>query len=144
MLAHHFREPGPRARAMCIAVAGSSLGGLLHPIMLNALFYGVSSGGDAGVIIQSQSEVKTNFARGVRASAGLVAGMQLIAVLLMRTRYPQREQTDQDAKTTRGRLQEVKRLFELVKRFSEDWPYVCFCLGRVSLIRSNVVADGLS
>lgn len=104
--------------------------------MLNALFHGVSSGGSgaaAGAV--GGLNVKADFARGVRASAGLVGGMQLVAVLLMRTRYPKERNNRQDGedrndgKSLKGRVNEVKKMFELVRRFAADWPYALFCLG---------------
>lgn len=120
---------------MCIAVAGSSLGGLVHPIMINALFHGVSSNSSSSVNEQeTSSQIQFDFAKGVRASAGLVAGMQLIAVLLMRTRYPENTDEREDkVYSKRKGIDEMKKLFELIKKFSADWPYVSFCLGWVSL-----------
>ncbi|KAF9265668.1 MFS general substrate transporter [Marasmius fiardii PR-910] len=69
IVAHHFTKK--RALAMGIAVAGSSLGALAFPIMLNNLIHG-----------------SVGFANGVRASAGVVGGSFLIGLLLMRTRLP--------------------------------------------------------
>ncbi|KAG6829090.1 hypothetical protein H0H92_005702 [Tricholoma furcatifolium] len=71
---------------MGIASGGSSMGGAIHPIMLNNLFHG-----------------RAGFHVGVRASAGLCAGLLLIALLLMRTRLPptprKQGSTLQDVKT---------------------------------------------
>jgi MFS family permease len=69
IVGHYFQRR--RALAMGIAASGSSIGGVIHPIMLNHLFYG-SSG----------------FHVGVRASAGLNLGLMVVGVLLMRTRLP--------------------------------------------------------
>jgi len=54
---------------MGLVVAGASLGAVSHPIMLNNLING-----------------KLGFANGVRASAGMISGLNFIACLLMRTR----------------------------------------------------------
>jgi hypothetical protein len=56
---------------MGIAASGSSVGGIIHPIMLNHLFHGPAG-----------------FHVGVRASAGLNLGLMAIGVLLMRPRLP--------------------------------------------------------
>ncbi|KAI0309494.1 MFS general substrate transporter [Amylostereum chailletii] len=69
IVSHYFLRR--RALAMGIVSSGTSLGALLHPIMLNNLFHG-----------------STGFANGVRASAGLIGGTMLISVLIMRTRLP--------------------------------------------------------
>ncbi|KAG2109860.1 major facilitator superfamily domain-containing protein [Suillus discolor] len=71
IVSHHFQRR--RAVAMGIVVAGSSLGAILHPIMLNNLING-----------------RLGFANGVRASATLNGGLLFIANLLMRTRLPPR------------------------------------------------------
>jgi len=54
---------------MSFVASGSSLGAIVHPIMLNNLLNG-----------------PLGFANGVRASAGLVSGLLFIACLCMRTR----------------------------------------------------------
>ncbi|KAL5531046.1 hypothetical protein ACEPAG_3922 [Sanghuangporus baumii] len=69
VLAHHFQRR--RTIAMGIVASGSSVGGIVHPIMLNNLFYG-----------------SVGFANGVRASAGLNLGLMTLSALLMRTRLP--------------------------------------------------------
>ncbi|KAF7304225.1 MFS general substrate transporter [Mycena indigotica] len=68
VVSHYFQRR--RALALTIVASGSSLGAVIHPILLNNL-------------------LKTRgFAVAVRASAGLVSGMVLIACLLMRSRLP--------------------------------------------------------
>ncbi|KAG6847634.1 hypothetical protein H0H93_006904 [Arthromyces matolae] len=67
VVSHYFHRR--RAVAMGIASTGSALGGALHPIMLNKLFYG-----------------RAGFHGGVRASAGMclalyVIGLRQIAIL---------------------------------------------------------------
>ncbi|KAK4047736.1 hypothetical protein OIV83_005244 [Microbotryomycetes sp. JL201] len=68
VLNHYFFRK--RGLVMGIAMAGSSLGGIVFPIMLNRLF---SSG---------------SFGNAVRASAYLIAGLFLAANLIMKARYP--------------------------------------------------------
>ncbi|KAI0057047.1 MFS general substrate transporter [Artomyces pyxidatus] len=65
--AHHWRTK--RALAMGVVISGSSLGGIVFPIMLNHLFSGT-----------------VGFAWGVRASAFLVLGSLVAANLLMTPR----------------------------------------------------------
>ncbi|KAG1749131.1 major facilitator superfamily domain-containing protein [Suillus paluster] len=67
VISHHFRRR--RTLVMTFAASGSSLGAIIHPIMLNNLLNG-----------------RLGFANGVRASAGLVSVLLLIACLCMRTR----------------------------------------------------------
>ncbi|THU98498.1 MFS general substrate transporter [Dendrothele bispora CBS 962.96] len=66
---HHWRRR--RALAMGIVVTGSSIGGIIFPIMLNQLFEG-----------------STGFAWGVRASGFVVLGLLVIANLLMTENRP--------------------------------------------------------
>jgi hypothetical protein len=56
---------------MTFVVSGSPMGAIIHPIMLNHLLNG-----------------PVGFAGGVRASAGLISVLLLIACLSMRTRAP--------------------------------------------------------
>jgi MFS family permease len=67
VISHYFVKR--RSLAMAIVASGSSLGGIVHPIMLNNTL-----GGPLG------------FGNAVRASAGLATGLLLISCLLMRTR----------------------------------------------------------
>ncbi|KAJ7910759.1 major facilitator superfamily domain-containing protein [Mycena leptocephala] len=68
VISHYFRKR--RALAMAIVASGSSLGAVVHPIMLN-------------------NTLKTlGFGNAVRASASLVSGLFIIACLLMRPRLP--------------------------------------------------------
>ncbi len=71
VLSHHFKKR--RSLMMGLAQAGSSVGGLVHPIMLNNLFHG-----------------RLGFAWGVRASALFNFVLLIIANLLMTTRLPAR------------------------------------------------------
>ncbi|THH29161.1 hypothetical protein EUX98_g5021 [Antrodiella citrinella] len=67
IVSHHFRRR--RALAMGIVVTGASAGGIVFPIMLNHLF----------------SNPHIGFVNGVRASGGLIAGLLLLANIMMRT-----------------------------------------------------------
>ena len=60
---------------MTIVASGSSLGAVIHPIMLNNTING-----------------HLGFGNAVRASAVLISGLLLTACLLMRTRLPPPEQ----------------------------------------------------
>ncbi|KAG6907711.1 hypothetical protein DXG01_007729 [Tephrocybe rancida] len=60
---------GIMALAMGIAVSGAGLGGAVHSIMLNQLFHG-----------------RVGFRNGVRASAGMLGALLVIAILLMKPR----------------------------------------------------------
>jgi MFS family permease len=68
IVSQYFRKR--RSTMMSFVAAGSSLGSVIHPIMLN------------------NTLGKIGFANATRANAGLVAGLYLISCLLMRTRMP--------------------------------------------------------
>ncbi|KAG1731102.1 major facilitator superfamily domain-containing protein [Suillus paluster] len=67
VIAHYFRRK--RTLVLTFVASGSSLGATIHPIMLNNLLSG-----------------PLGFANAIRASAGLVSALLLIACLCMRTR----------------------------------------------------------
>ncbi|KAH7918060.1 MFS general substrate transporter [Leucogyrophana mollusca] len=69
VVSQYFRRR--RTFVMTLVASGSSVGSVIHPIMLNNLLNG-----------------PVGFATSVRASAGLVSVLLLIACLLMRTRLP--------------------------------------------------------
>ncbi|KAJ7438742.1 MFS general substrate transporter, partial [Mycena latifolia] len=69
IVSHYFQKR--RALAMAIVTAGSALGAVLHPIMLN-----------------NTLRSHLGFANAVRASAGLITVSQLIACVLMHPRVP--------------------------------------------------------
>lgn len=69
VVSHYFQKR--RALAMSIVASGSSLGAVIHPIMLNKTL-----------------RSHLGFGNAVRASAGLVSGLLIIACLLMRPRLP--------------------------------------------------------
>lgn len=95
VLSHYFVKR--RAIAMTIVASGSSLGAVMHPIMLNNTF------GPLG------------FGNAVRASAGMVTGLLLIACLLMRTRLP--------PPTHKADLTKA------LKKFSRDGAFIATTLG---------------
>lgn len=96
VVSHHFQRR--RAFVMGLVVAGASIGSILNPIMLNSLMNG-----------------KLGFANGVRASAGMIGCLLLIAYLLMRTRLPPQPQAVS-----------YTRVFQNSLR---DRAYICACLG---------------
>ncbi|KIK39527.1 hypothetical protein CY34DRAFT_89056 [Suillus luteus UH-Slu-Lm8-n1] len=67
VISQHFSKR--RTLVMSLVMSGTSLGSMIHPIMLNHLLNG-----------------NVGFERGVRASAGFVSALLLIACLSMRTR----------------------------------------------------------
>jgi MFS family permease len=69
ILSQYFKKK--RALTMMIVSAGASVGSIIHPIMLN-----------------NTLESHLGFGNAVRASAGLVAGLLIIACALLRTRIP--------------------------------------------------------
>lgn len=68
ILSHYFRRR--RSLVMTVVATGSSLGAVVHPIMLNNLL------------------PKIGFAKATRANAGLISGLLLLACLIMKTRLP--------------------------------------------------------
>lgn len=96
IVSHHFQRR--RSLVMMIVASGSSLGSVVHPIMLNNTING-----------------RLGFTNGVRASAGLISGLLLIACLLMRTRLPpSRNPTN---------------LLDSLKKFGKDKAYVLTVTG---------------
>jgi hypothetical protein len=83
---------------MAIVAAGSSFGSVVHPIMLNLTING-----------------SLGFTNGVRASAGMISGLLLIACLLMRTRIPP--------------SQNSTSLTKSLKKFCKDRAYVSTVTG---------------
>ncbi|KAJ7131769.1 MFS general substrate transporter [Mycena crocata] len=68
VVSHYFHKR--RALAMTIVTSGAGLGSVIHPIMLNNTLRSLG------------------FANAVRASAGLVSGLLLVACLMMHPRLP--------------------------------------------------------
>ncbi|KAJ7097047.1 MFS general substrate transporter [Mycena belliarum] len=69
VVSHYFQKR--RALALSIVASGSSLGAVVHPIILNNMFHS-----------------RLGFATAVRASAALIGGLLLLACVLMRPRLP--------------------------------------------------------
>ncbi|KAF7378207.1 MFS general substrate transporter [Mycena sanguinolenta] len=96
VVSHYFKKR--RTLAMAIVASGSSVGAVINPILLNNLL-----------------ENGVSFPTAVRASAGLISGLLLIACLLMRPRLP----------PTGTPLE----FWSSVRRFTHDVPYVFATLG---------------
>ncbi|KAJ7196427.1 major facilitator superfamily domain-containing protein [Mycena pura] len=101
IVSHYFRRR--RAIAMAIVSTGSSLGAVVHPIMLN-----------------NTLRSHLGFGNAVRASAGLVSGLLLIACLLMRPRLPPPAADPP--------------LWKSLKRFSRDRVYLTAIAGMTTFI----------
>lgn len=89
---------------MALVASGSSTGGILHPIMLNNLFHS-----------------KVGFNNGVRASAGLIAGCLILAIALMRPKYPKTHPSGQGHPPPS----------ELLSKFVKDKLYITAVFGYV-------------
>lgn len=99
VLSQHFDKR--REQVMTFASSGAYLGAVVHPIMLNNTING-----------------QLGFSNGVRASAGLVSGLLLIASLLMRTRLPpSKSHTD---------------FLATAKKCGRDSAFIFGCLGYVA------------
>ncbi|KAF8149290.1 MFS general substrate transporter [Mycena galopus ATCC 62051] len=95
VVSHHFQKR--RALAMTIVASGSSVGAVVHPIMLNNTFNSLG------------------FPNAVRASAGLISALLIIACLLMHPRLPPASNHPPFLKS--------------LPRFARDTPYVLGVLG---------------
>ena len=102
MLTQHFHDPHQKGLAMALVASGSSTGGILHPIMLNNLFHG-----------------HAGFHNGVRASAGLITGCLILAVILMRPKYPKKLPDEKGH----------PKPSELLAKFVRDKAYIAACFG---------------
>ena len=102
----HVRRP----LALTIVAAGSSLGAVVHPIMLN------------------NTLDRLGFAVAARANAGLVSGLLLVGCAMMRLRT---KPNPQHAGLS---------LWKAAKKFSKDAPYVFTSLGCVALLRAGEAA----
>ncbi|KAJ7787826.1 major facilitator superfamily domain-containing protein [Mycena olivaceomarginata] len=96
VLSHYFQKR--RALAMSIVASGSSFGAVIHPIMLNQTLHS-----------------SLGFGTAVRASAGLVSGLLLLACLIMQPRLPPTGISPE--------------FWPSMRRFSHDTPYVLATLG---------------
>lgn len=114
IVTQHFHTPHSRALVMGIVASGSSLGGLLHPIMLNNLFHG-----------------HVGFANGVRASAGLITGLQVIALLLMRPKYAHLKRKESNEEGQTSEQSKMISVADALRKFSRDMPYVAITIGYI-------------
>ncbi|KAJ6468940.1 MFS general substrate transporter [Mycena sanguinolenta] len=96
VVSHYFQKR--RTLAMAIVASGSSFGAVINPILLNNLL-----------------ENGVPFGTAVRASAGMISGLLLIACLLTRPRLP----------PTGNPLE----FWSSVRRFTHDVPYIFATLG---------------
>lgn len=103
VVAHHFKRR--RSLVMGIVASASSLGGIIHPIMLNQLIHG-----------------KVGFAWGVRASAFMNLVLLAAANVMMRTRLP-----PQESKGFVGRVAYWREFFK-------DETYAVACIGTFLLV----------
>jgi hypothetical protein len=85
---------------MTFVAAGSSLGAIVHPIMLNNLFAS-----------------HLGFQGAVRASAGLVTGVLFIACLLLRPRFLPKSTVAKPS------------MWKLAQKFYQEWSYIAISLG---------------
>ncbi|KAG6907710.1 hypothetical protein DXG01_007728 [Tephrocybe rancida] len=103
---------GIMALAMGIAASGCGVGGAVHSIMLNQLFHG-----------------HVGFRNGVRASAGMLGGLLVIAILLMKPRlFP----------TSRKHGSTLRDL----SVFLRDPPYVVVVIGKHDGAWQLVILNG--
>ncbi|KAJ7753938.1 major facilitator superfamily domain-containing protein [Mycena maculata] len=91
VIAHYFKKR--RTLALTIVASGSSLGATIHPIMLN-----------------NTLRSHLGFGNAVRASAGLISGLLLVACCLMRPRLPP--------------SQTHPPFWKSLRRFIRDIPYL--------------------
>ncbi|KAJ6619169.1 major facilitator superfamily domain-containing protein [Mycena sp. CBHHK59/15] len=96
IVSHYFQKR--RSLAMSIVASGSAFGAVIHPIMLN-----------------NTLRRHLGFANAVRASAGLISGLQLIACFLMHPRLP-------PSKTQ-------PPFWNSLRRFGRDTPYILATAG---------------
>ncbi|KAJ7473635.1 major facilitator superfamily domain-containing protein [Mycena galericulata] len=96
IVSHYFQRR--RALALSIVASGSALGAVIHPIMLN-----------------NTLRSHLGFAGAVRASAGLVTGLQLLACTIMHPRLPP--------------SQSQAPFWSSLRRFGRDVPYVLATIG---------------
>ncbi|TFK96236.1 MFS general substrate transporter, partial [Pterulicium gracile] len=102
LISHYFNRRRPLA--LTLAVSGTGLGGMIHPILLNALIYS-----------------KLGFAGAVRVSAALDAVLLIAALLLMRPRYGHKQGAALQARHV--------GFWTNLKNFYTDPPFVFTSLG---------------
>ncbi|KAI0341396.1 MFS general substrate transporter [Trametopsis cervina] len=95
VVSHYFHQK--RTLAMSIVACGAALGSIVHPIMLNNTLHS-----------------SLGFGNSVRASAGVVTAMLVLACALMRTRLPPPKVT--------------VPIVPAMKKFARDGAYMCASL----------------
>ncbi|KAJ7077533.1 MFS general substrate transporter [Mycena belliarum] len=100
LVSHYFKKR--RTLAMTIVSSGSSLGAVINPIMLNNTIHG-----------------PLGFANSVRASAGFITGLSLIACVIMHPRLAPTPPLP---------------FWRSLRRFSRDSAYICATLGTVTFV----------
>jgi hypothetical protein len=86
-----------RTIALGVASSGSAIGGLVHPILLNNLI-----------------NSPLGFHNAVRISAGMNAGLLLIALALMRTRLPPSDKKPNIIRNVRAFFKEPEYLITVI------------------------------
>ena len=115
VLAQHFRSERSRTQAMGLAAAGVPFAGLVHPILLDSLLHRTG-----------ETPVEA-FHKATRASAGLVTGLIITSLLLLRLKPEERNEAwHSRASSLTARASDFLRL---IANYSSDWPYVCVVLG---------------
>ncbi|EIW75310.1 MFS general substrate transporter [Coniophora puteana RWD-64-598 SS2] len=91
-----------RALMMAIVASGAAVGSVIHPIILNNALNG-----------------RIGFATGVRASAGLVSGLLLLACCLMRTRVSATKRSSISfVKTIKGCVKDISYMLGMLSTMS--------------------------
>ena len=121
---------------MGVATAGVPIGGIVHPILLNHLLY---EGHEMG-----EHYPRHVFRRAALASAGLVAGLQLLAVLSLRVAVQEDEtKKSVDVNEKHFKVTYVHRFIHfgrLVKEYAHDIPYALVVMGQVQGLYFRITA----
>ncbi|PPQ88170.1 hypothetical protein CVT25_005135 [Psilocybe cyanescens] len=99
---HYFRVK--RSMAMGIVIAGSSLGGVVYPVLLNNIF-----------------QRSSGFQWGVRGVAFMDLGFLIIANSIMRTRLPPKKAQDGSGATFKKVLSDIPFLIYILGSFLVFW-----------------------
>ena len=101
---------------MGLSVAGVPFAGLVYPILLNSLLH------------RSGEDKVEAFRTATRASAGLVAGLLVISLLLFRTKYDDTLVRNAGAPFSVS-TSRVSNFGRTLGRYASDLPYVCIVMG---------------
>ncbi|KAF9045397.1 major facilitator superfamily domain-containing protein [Panaeolus papilionaceus] len=102
IIAHYFQKR--RSLALGLATTGSGVGGAVFPIILNKWFHG-----------------SLGFHSGVKASGGLTGGLLIIALILMKPRYPPNPK-------------KAISTFQSFRTFLRDYTYVLMIIGMGTIL----------